>query len=249
MEITPRFGIFAPKDEVLIESRFLPHWFQPGATTFLTFRTADSMPREKMEAWSNELRLWLAEHDIALAPDEPLPDVNVLPKSLANRYREQRGFRWNRHLDNGYGSCPLRDRGIARIVLDSLRKFDGERYDLESAVIMPNHVHVLCQFRPTIPCREQAAGWLHYSAIEINLALGRQSEFWQSEPFDHLVRSEAQFEYLRRYIRQNGERAGLPSTDYLYWSRESIAANHGLGSSNDLSPGYTAIKWNAGPPA
>lgn len=40
----------------------------------------------------------------------------------------------------------LEDPANAKIVADALRHFDGERYELASFVVMPNHVHVL--FRP-----------------------------------------------------------------------------------------------------
>jgi len=84
---------------------------------------------------------------------------------------------------------------------------------------MPNHVHLLVQFRPGTTCREQGESWLHYTAWQINKRLGRKGAFWQSEPFDHLVRSAEQFHYLRQYIAENGVRASLPETDYLFWKR------------------------------
>ena len=43
--------------------------------------------------------------------------------------------------------------------------------------------------------------WLDYTAREINGQLGRKATFWQSEPFDHLVRSAEQFEYFERVYR------------------------------------------------
>jgi putative transposase len=47
----------------------------------------------------------------------------------------------------------------------------------------------------------------------------REGAFWQSEPFDHLVRSGEQFAYLQRYIARNGKEANLPTSNYLYWNR------------------------------
>ncbi len=58
---------------------------------------------------------------------------------------------------------------------------------------------------------------MHFSAHEINRVLGLSGAFWQSEPFDHLIRTEAQFHYLQNYIAQNGRMAGLAETDYLRW--------------------------------
>jgi REP element-mobilizing transposase RayT len=101
---------------------------------------------------------------------------------------------------------------------DALRYFDGDRYDLDSFVVMPNHVHVLVQFRPNISLTAQTESWLRYTARQINARLGRRGEFWQSEPFYHLVRSAEQFEYLQRYIAENPQKAHLHTGEYLYRS-------------------------------
>jgi putative transposase len=85
---------------------------------------------------------------------------------------------------------------------------------------MPNHVHVLAQFRPPTMMRKQLESWLHFSATQINRRLGQSGRFWQSEPFDHLVRSAEQFEYLQRYIRENPAKAKLRAGEFLYWSRD-----------------------------
>ena len=103
--------------------------------------------------------------------------------------------------------------------MNSLQHFDGDRYDLDCAVVMPNYVHLLAQFHATTTCRGQCESWLHYTAWQINKKLGRKNAFWQSEPFDHLVRTAEQFEYLQRYIAENGQKANLPEADYLFWKR------------------------------
>lgn len=50
-------------------------------------------------------------------------------------------------LDAAHGSCALHDPRLAQIVADRLHHFDGQRYDLWSYVITPNHVHVLFTLR------------------------------------------------------------------------------------------------------
>ncbi len=40
----------------------LPHWEQPGATYFLTWRLADSIPEELMGKWRAERDAWLLEN-------------------------------------------------------------------------------------------------------------------------------------------------------------------------------------------
>ena len=84
-------------------------------------------------------------------------------------------------------------------------------YQLDAWVVMPNHFHALVE-----PCQGTTLGaivksWKGGSAREINLLLGRQGTLWQPEPFDHIVRSEAQLEHFRRYIAENPAKARLKS--------------------------------------
>lgn len=215
------FGVFDRESDVDISVRNLPHWFQPGVAMFITFRTGDSMPRQVIDAWRRELCRWLCEHGVDTQGDLPSADLTTLPVTLRSEYKKLRSRLWHGNLDAGHGECVLRNRELAMIVLDSLRHFDGERYDLESAIVMPNHVHLLVQFRAPTTCSNQCDSWLHFTAHRINKRLGRKGAFWQSEPFDHLVRSGEQFAYLQRYIARNGTEANLPASDYLYWSRTS----------------------------
>ena len=213
-----RSGVFDQEAETQMETRFLPHWFQPGVAVFVTFRTADSLPAEVITRWEREIRDWLARSGHVVNQDERLPDWRVLPPSLQVAYRQESDRLWHWQLDSCHGECVLRRRELAQIVLDSLLHFNGERYDLASCIIMPNHVHLVAQFHRPTTCRGQCESWLHWTAREINRKLGRRGEFWQSEPFDHLVRSDEQFHYLQRYIAENGIRANLPATDWLYWT-------------------------------
>ncbi|MCA9161286.1 MAG: hypothetical protein KDA72_23310, partial [Planctomycetales bacterium] len=58
--------------------------------------------------------------------------------------------------------------------------------------------------------------WLHFTATQINRQTGERGHFWQQEPFDHLVRSPEQYEYLRGYIRDNPKKANLREGEYYY---------------------------------
>ncbi len=58
-----------------------------------------------------------------------------------------------------------------------------------------------------------------FHAREINKSLNREGEFWQVEQFDHLVRSEEQFWHYRRYIAENGPKAGLKPSEYRWFSK------------------------------
>ena len=107
-------------------------------------------------------------------------------------------------------------RNSRRIVADALLHFDGDRYRMGDFVVMPTHVHLLAAFATAEAMKEQCDSWLHYTALQINRAIGEKGKFWQQEPFDHLVRSLEQYEYLRRYIAENPRKAGLKPGEYLY---------------------------------
>lgn len=53
---------FDPSEPIGSLSGNLPHWRQDGTTYFVTFRTADSLPQEKLRQWVVEREEWLREN-------------------------------------------------------------------------------------------------------------------------------------------------------------------------------------------
>ncbi len=203
---------------IKVSSRNLPHWFQPGVATFVTFRTIDSMPQSALDLWSRRLRQFLRAHNID--DSIPLPEsLDRLPDAIRRVFQRYRDSTYHRILDQGFGKCLLRDPNLAAIVAETLLYSNGTRYDLDRFVVMPNHVHLLGAFRAEFDMRHSLESCLHYSAMRINEALGTQGAFWQAEPFDHCVRNEAQFDWLQRYIKDNPRKARLHPSNYLYWER------------------------------
>jgi len=213
------FGLFDRTQETLISSDNLPHWFQPNVAVFITFRTIDSLPRSALLNIEAELRDWLLRKHYPLDQSRPLPHWSDLPQVLQRGYREQKSLRWHGELDRCHGECALKNPELSIEVLNALRHFDGDRYVLDCAVIMPNHVHLLAQFQNGTICVDQCNSWLRFTATRINRLLNRKGHFWLSEAFDHLVRSPEQFQYLRRYIQNNGPNANLKVNEYRYWNR------------------------------
>ncbi|MHC4179819.1 MAG: transposase, partial [Planctomycetota bacterium] len=134
------------------------------------------------------------------------------------RAKFQRQFDHTREafLDTCHGRCLLRRPELAQIVADSLLHFDGERYRMGDFVIMPNHVHLLAAFATAEAMERQFDSWLHYTAFRIHQRIGEKGHFWQQEPFDHLVRSVEQYEYLRTYIADNPRKANLKDGEFIY---------------------------------
>jgi len=169
----------------------LPHWRQDGVTYFVTWRTADSLPQERVQQWLDERAAWLK------ANPEPW-----------DHHTEQEYYRlfpdrWEKWLDECHGQCALARPELRKIVEDVLLYNDGKKYRLHEFIVMPNHVHVL-----VTPLNEQTLSaalqeWKSISARQINHALGREGEFWQKESFDHIVRNGEQAEKFASYIRRN----------------------------------------------
>ena len=151
------FGTYDPKSEVERTVRNLPHWFQLGVAIFLTFRTKDSIPRRVLERRQLELEQWLNRRgmDASIAADDTR--IDTLPPPIQNEVCRYRNRLWNRSLDECHGACLLRQPELAGIVGDALLYFNGDRYDLDSFVVMPNHVHLITQFRPPTTTSTQRA--------------------------------------------------------------------------------------------
>lgn len=169
-----------------------------------------------MQQWHHEQNDWLRKNGLSRdAIDDP-----GTPAKLRQSFLRLRQKTWEHHLDSCHGACVLRRQEVSEIVGITLLSFDGERYDLDSFVVMPNHVHLLVQFRSGWNLKKQCESWLRYSAREINRLLGQRGAFWQSEPFDHLVRSPEQFEYLQKYIADNPSKANIAEGESLLWQRK-----------------------------
>lgn len=210
---------FDPAEERTVVWRRLPHWSQPGALVFITWRTWDSMPEAVVQQWLAERDAWLRRHGLDAARPDWQARVRDWPLAQRQAFRRFASDRWSAHLDAMHGSCPLRRPELAEIVAASLQHFDGDRYYLSDFVVMPNHVHLLVAFSSDEAMLAQCESWKHYTARQINRALGRFGRLWEQEAFDHLVRSPDEFERLRRYIADNPTTANLAPGEYIHYSR------------------------------
>jgi putative transposase len=184
------FELFDPKGVVRITIGNLPHWYQSGATYFITFRTEDSVPAAVAEEWFRRRNEWLCRHGI----DPDRADWTALLRALPDEQQREFHGTFSRefmeYLDRGHGECVLKRPELASVVAKCFHHFDGRRYYLGDFIVMPNHVHLLVCLLGT------------------------------TELEAHLVRTLEQFEYLCRYIADNPKAAGLSTGEYLYWRRE-----------------------------
>ena len=202
------FGYFHKDDEIANLSGNLPHWRQDDVTYFVTFRTADSLPQEKLKLWQAEKDEWLKQH--------PEPHDEKTKREFYEKFPD----RIQKWLDQGHGACIPGTAEYNAIIENALRFFDGDRYGLDEFVVMPNHVHAIVTPKNGHALSDILHSWKSFTASEINKRTGKNGAFWQKESFDHIVRSPEQLERIRAYIRNHsshkGKRQDAAST--LIWT-------------------------------
>lgn len=211
--------LFDRDADVSIQYRRLPHWSQAGAITFITWRTEDSMPDAVRNEWFDDRRRWLTKFGIDISNPDWDQRLMQLHRKLQNEFRTHFWNRWHDALDAGHGACVLQQPNLSKIVADSLQHSDGQNYLILDYVVMPNHVHLLVAFPDERGMLNQCESWKRFTARKIHCELNESGGFWQSDGFDHLVRSEEQLWYLRRYIRDNPKKARLAPSQFRYYSK------------------------------
>ncbi|MDA0812472.1 MAG: transposase [Verrucomicrobia bacterium] len=189
-------------EEIAKTRNRLPHWQQEGACYFITFRLADSLPKEKLRLWREERAAWLRHH--------PKPWDNAVELE----YHKTFSGSIDRFMDVGHGSCILRDQMNAKIVADTLHHFDGTRYLLHTWVIMPNHVHLLVSLSQSESLEKIVSSWKRFSSKQLNDRNGTSGTLWQTDYFDRLIRDANHFWNVVSYIQGNPEKGKLKQGDY-----------------------------------
>jgi REP element-mobilizing transposase RayT len=204
---------------------YLPHVKREGAAYFLTFRLADSLPRDVLLKFGGERAERLNRY---YAQQEARRKLGESVKNEEDIEAIERDFRRKieRFLDNSCGECWLRRPDLADSVASALRFFEGERYRLDAWVVMPNHVHAVVWPMPNHTLSVIAQSWKRFTAREANKLLNRTGQpFWQPETFDHWIWNEEEHARCCRYTTMNPVKAGLCSSPEAWrWSSMSRGA-------------------------
>jgi len=142
----------------------LPHLKREGASYFITFRLAGTLPREVLLQFKRERDIIIKQ---AVAAKRPLTWAE-----------QEELFRWystrvDRYLDAGHGDCWMRQPKIAGLVADALSFHVNERFDLLAWVVMPNHVHAVLRPLPDWTLSQILKSWKGFSGRKANLHLKR----------------------------------------------------------------------------
>ena len=178
----------------------LPHLKKEGATYFVTFRLADSLPAHEVARLKREREAILER---ARAAKDPL-----------TWHEESQLLAWycdkvEALLDAGHGACWMSKPEVAELVANAMKFFEGKRYELGTWVIMPNHVHVVVCPLPEHTLSEILHSWKSYTSKQANEVLCREGTFWQKESYDHWVRDDDEAARLVGYVENNPVKAGF----------------------------------------
>jgi type I restriction enzyme R subunit len=198
--------MFFDLDKPIEQHRFgLPHWHQDDTLVFITWRLADSLPRTVITHLSKSRETFLKTH--------PKPWD---PKTFSE-YHRRFTLPLEDKLDQAHGECLLKIPRCAEIVAEALHFFDGERYDLDCFVVMPNHVHVVWKLWEGHALKDLIHSIKSFSAHAINKHLKRRGKIWQSNYWDRLIRSEKQLDWTRQYLANNPK--NLPPGTFRHWQK------------------------------
>jgi REP element-mobilizing transposase RayT len=204
--------------------RHLPHYQPIGATYFVTFRLAGSVPAKVYERQRREKEELRKRLQAAKTQSQRL--------SVLQQHFKEYFYSFDIVLNRAAGGPRwLCKPEIAGIVEESIRFRDGTKYDLYSHCIMPNHVHMVFKLlgegregpiesdgndsadtdwsRSLHPVTDILASLKKHSALEANRILGRRGAFWKGESYDHVVRDSEELERIIRYVLLNPVKAGL----------------------------------------
>ncbi len=163
---------------------YLPHLDGHDVVQFITYRLADSLPRNFL----TKLKAQLDREDITEI-----------------EYHR----RVERYLDLGLGPSYLGQQAVAAIIEENLLRFDGEKYSVLHWVLMPNHVHVLLKILNDHSLAKIMHSIKSYTANQANRVLDRTGSFWSVEYYDRFIRDGSHYNNVVNYIHRNPVKAGL----------------------------------------
>ena len=230
----PQFVPFDPEGQLTIYVRNLPHWRQPGAAYFVTFRQDDSIPAAVLAEWLDNRNRWYRAHDIDPQWRQSNPErldaaYAAIHKGVRRAFERQQAKMLHAELDTCHGSCVVKHETAQGIVADSLSFFHGQRLWMGDYVLMPNHVHAIVIPFDGWELEDLLGSIKKWTSRWIGQWLTDQPEslrpagpfhakprFWQYESYDRIVRDAEELLTFRNYIAKNPQAAKLSADQYSY---------------------------------
>lgn len=197
-----------------------PHIQPIGASFSVTFLTHDAIPERELIALRKE-----REMELAIMFNEGCSAREL--QEVRDHYRDAIDQLLIRKGNQEY---PLRRKPVAEVVMERLLHYDGRYYELLTACIMPNHIHMLFDFSIQVPEDWDGESDLPdyrnvnfvvgqikgSSATLVNKKFDRQGAFWRPGYYDRYIRDERHLENEKRYILENPSKANLARRWFEY---------------------------------
>ena len=212
------------------DATFLPHWKMDGGTYAVTFRQADALPASALTKYREARDLILEKIEILKNLESSRSQLDQL-KELRDELSHIQTTFIEPALDQGHGTCLLKDPENAKLIQNALTHFDGKRYDLLSWCVMPNHVHVVLTTYPGEALEKILHSWKSFTSHEVNKRNKTSETIWQKESYDHLVRDEEDLRNQVEYVLNNPAKAGLGDWEWVGSAYAGLSAGrreHGL---------------------
>ena len=191
--------------------RNLPHWQEPGAEYFVTFRLAGTLPKELILELQNQRKAISSK----FGADRKIPRVTHRLEAVF--------FKKYEYLLDGssYGPDWLKEEKVVSIVKEAIHYRDQKEYDLYAFCIMSNHVHMVFKdlaspkssiVKDHFPVTEMLKNLKSYTGLQANRELGRKGSFWHEESYDHMIRNDESLERIISYTINNPVKVNLVKT-------------------------------------
>ena len=216
--MSPNFTAFNEHAPVEIYYRNLPHWHQDGATCFVTFRLADSIPRAILEQWNHERIQWLKARGITdrmgrKEREAAYGEINLKQRQNFERQNSRRLFI---ELDQCHGCCLFKNTEARNILNAAMLHHDGHYYHSGDFVIMPNHVHWIIQPLEDSKLWKSMRSIKRFASTQLSQLKPHEGKLWQNETYDHLIRDRTELARIRKYIADNPMKANLCEHAYTH---------------------------------
>lgn len=234
----PEFRPFNPEGEMRVYVRNLPHWRQPWATYFVTFRQDDSIPQGVLAEWLDIRERWYRAHNLSPQWKQTNPGrfdsaYAAIPEGVRRAFEREQAKMLHEELDRCHGSCVLQHAEPRQEVVNSMPFFHGQRLWLGDYVVMPNHVHALLIAFDGWELEDLLGSVKKWTSRHIGNWLEKQPEdirpagpthnkprFWQHESYDRIVRDIEELVRFRKYITDNPSKANLKPEQYYYYAAD-----------------------------
>src|SRR5262249_5125275 len=214
-----------------------PHIHHPGATLFLTYLLAGSIPKTTLNEYKSK-RDWLNDQLARARKANTSNNAAELKRWLERieRFKREWFVKFEDILHRAKtGPMWMQDDRVAAKVVENLHRLDGDAYRLDAFSVMSNHVHAVFgpflseselhedvdeDGHPVFISQHPSLSRTMHSlkariARECKLILSRSGQFWEQESFDHVIRP-GKFDATVRYVLNNPVKAGLVN-DWRDW--------------------------------